>query len=570
MRPEIWLAAKDCAAPSALTFPSFGLPSCKISPLCLSFPELVTVYEIRYDAILMKRQYAPAVLVMALCVMAGSAFAATWNVTNAVELKAALTAAATNFQPDTIYLKAGVYEVDDLPGTLLAYEPTATDPVENFTLTVEATNGLAIIDGNASKQGMRLETFGVDMHDAHITVRGLRFRECRIFDSDTVGAGLYVRTRWANITIEDCEFQYCTSSHIYDDPSGGGCYARAGSSGIAIVRNCRFLDNSANIYGGGLYMVGNADARIENCTFMRNESKHQGGGLYVGGGISTMIKNCTFYDNSAEDFGGGIYLRLWGDSYSASIQNTIIWTNTSIYTNAADIYFDDDGDGNGTGAVLVVEYCDYVDLGALVGDNITSNYNINADPLLADTNDSNCALLDASPCIDAGTNIVQIVDDIDHIPRPLDGDTNGVALYDIGASEFAHPFGDTDGDGMYDKWEVDGSLDPTDATGENGPGGNPDSDAGSNWSEFISDTDPNASASLLQVMDIGTTGGNARISWQGGQVVTQYIDCATNLLEGPAGWITIFTNMPPTLINPVVVDSNTPPGSAFYRIRTTR
>ena len=316
-------------------------------------------------------------------------------------------------------------------------------------------------------------------------------------------------------------------------------------------------------------MVGNADARIENCTFMRNESKHRGGGLYVSGS-STRIKNCTFYDNSAEDFGGGIYLSLWGDGYSASIQNTIIWSNTSIYATAEDLYFEDDGDGNGTGAVLVVEYCDYVDLGAVIGDNITLDYNINTDPLLADTNDSSCPLLEASPCIDTGTNLVEIVDDVDHVPRPLDGDTNGVARHDIGASEFPHPFGDTDGDGMYDKWEVDGSLDPTDGTGENGPAGNPDADAGTNWYEFVADTDPNASESLLQLSDVENVGGDIRISWIGGSAVTQYIDCATNLSEGPAGWLTIFTNMPPTQINPVVVDSNATPGGAFYRIRTVR
>jgi len=37
----------------------------------------------------------------------------------------------------------------------------------------------------------------------------------------------------------------------------------------------------------------------------------------------------------------------------------------------------------------------------------------------------------ASPCIDAGTNLTGIVDDLDEIPRPLDGDTNGVATVDM-------------------------------------------------------------------------------------------------------------------------------------------
>ena len=517
-----------------------------------------------------RHDYAMRLSVFAVVMMFGQASAGTWIVTNAVELKQALVIAETNLQTDTIFMETGVYEVDDLAGQLLTYEPNGTDPnAEDYALVIEATNGLAIIDGNASKQGMRLSAMGVDMANAHLSVKGLRFRECRISDSIYAGAGLYARAQRANVTIEDCEFQYCIASHIYDDVNGGGCYARAGSPGVARIRNCRFLDNRANLLGGGLYMVGNANARIDNCTFIRNESNHQGGGIYINAGLSTIINNCTFYNNSAEDFGGGIYLRLWGDSYEAWIQNTIRWTNISVFAASADIYLDDDGEGNGTGAVVVVEYSDYLDMGAAVGDNIVSNCNIHADPMLADTNDSSCTLLVASPCIDAGTNISEIVYDVDHVPRPLDGDTNGVPLCDIGAHEFAHPFGDTDGDGMYDGWEVAGSLDPTDATGINGPGGDPDSDGATNWSEFVADTDPNASTSLLKIISVSVH-TNLSISWSGGQSVTQYLDCATHLAAEPIEWSAIFTNQPPTAPTPVYVQTNLSSGPLFYRVRARR
>jgi hypothetical protein len=48
------------------------------------------------------------------------------------------------------------------------------------------------------------------------------------------------------------------------------------------------------------------------------------------------------------------------------------------------------------------------------------------------------------------------------VPRPLDGNTNGVARCDLGAFEFAHPQADTDGDRMLDPAELMAGTDPTD------------------------------------------------------------------------------------------------------------
>lgn len=49
---------------------------------------------------------------------------------------------------------------------------------------------------------------------------------------------------------------------------------------------------------------------------------------------------------------------------------------------------------------------------------------------------------------------------------------------------------DTDGDGMEDGWEVKYNLSPLDATGDNGPNGDPDKDGHDNLDEFEHDTDP--------------------------------------------------------------------------------
>lgn len=62
--------------------------------------------------------------------------------------------------------------------------------------------------------------------------------------------------------------------------------------------------------------------------------------------------------------------------------------------------------------------------------------NVLADPLLTDVATGDLHLLSGSPGIDAGLNFIDVPDDYDSDPRPLDGDGNGSELHDIGADEY--------------------------------------------------------------------------------------------------------------------------------------
>ena len=123
-----------------------------------------------------------------------------------------------------------------------------------------------------SKQVMRIDIFGNDFPNADVTVKGITFREGSISSTVFTGAGLYVRTRHADIVVEGCTFYANRARHHFNDPNCGGCYVRADGSGKAVVRNCRFLDNYADIFGGGLYAVGNGTLVVENCIFLRNDA----------------------------------------------------------------------------------------------------------------------------------------------------------------------------------------------------------------------------------------------------------------------------------------------------------
>jgi len=263
---------------------------------------------------------------------------------------------------------------------------------------------------------------------------------------------------------------------------GGGVYAEDGQNEIDLY-NCLLSGNSAGT-GGGVNDSGSA-CRMFNCTVSSNSASGQGGGA-----VNGVLINCIVYSNAAAS--------------SNNVYNSVL--RYSCTTPAAA------GDGN----------------------------IINA-PMFQDWANGNYRLQVGSPCIDTGTNLTSLglISDLDGIPRPLDGDVDGSAAYDMGCYEVVHPTADTDNDRLSDA------------------------------DELVADTSPTDINSLLAFVAITPVGTDLRVTWQGGVQATQFVERSNMLTTNPANWITIFTNLPPTAPSTNFLDTAATNDNAFYRIRIT-
>jgi len=127
---------------------------------------------------------------------------------------------------------------------------------------------------------------------------------------------------------------------------------------------------------------------------------------------------------------------------------------------------------------------------------------------------------------------------------------------------------DQDGDGMDDSWENDyfGGTNQTNGAATD----DWDGDGVDNLSEFIADTIPSNTNSLLIMTGLTKESIGFRITWKGGVEATQYLDCTSSLVGTGTVWQTIQTNLPP--VDPFidVLDLTGSSTQGFYRVRAQR
>ncbi len=239
------------------------------------------------------------------------------------------------------------------------------------------------------------------------------------------GMGGGIRITGGTAEIDNTTFQYNVGFH------GGGVEMEGPSS--LTVTNSTFSNNTATRAGGGFHQTDGLSV-FTNVTFSGN-SASQGGATAAEGATTTMnLTNATITDNKTTSGNGGGIRRFGG---SVNLINTILAANIDSSNATPDCY----GVLNSLGHNLIGN-----DLNCTViassGDQIgTSGSPI--DPKVGPLSDNGGktfthALLKGSPAIDAGDNGVCTTTDQRSLTRPLDGNSDGTAVCDIGSYEFSH------------------------------------------------------------------------------------------------------------------------------------
>lgn len=304
----------------------------------------------------------------------------------------------------TIYLSEGVYS------------PSANG--ENFPLNIFASlhginHNATILD--AEKQSDLLHCHYV----SPVTIQDLTIQNGKMRD----GVGMIIRNSSPKINrviISGCESsRYGGGLYIWTAPNpmftevsilqnkgsaGGGLYCYASNP---VFKNVRISQNWCSWDGGGAVFVA-SNPILDHVIVAQNKNPQST--IYSGGGIycyqsNPLIINCTIVDNGSVNGGGGIFCK---DDTNPVIINSILWDNSpfEIYFEAADVssVFAPDSRPNS----VRIAYTDIQNRMCEIetNDNGTIHWeegNMTEIPEFIDSENGNYALVNGSPCIDAGT-----------------------------------------------------------------------------------------------------------------------------------------------------------------------
>jgi predicted outer membrane repeat protein len=245
-------------------------------------------------------------------------------------------------------------------------------------------------------------------------------RETSIIDGES-NKGLLLLDTVQNFTLKNMQLTNGNAhyDYYYQYDYGG---AISTNNSVLYLDNLIISNNIAN-QGGGIYNWG-SEIEISKTDFIDNLSTGAGGGISsyqsnikldrvlfhhniaessTGAAINSSIDsnlevvNCTFFSNDAPSYFGAIYTR----NSNTIIVNSILWNDLnnelcifSAYNEQSTLTIINSNIEGGEDEIYIY------------GDSNTINwleYNIETDPLFADTLNGNFNLTENSPCIDMGT-----------------------------------------------------------------------------------------------------------------------------------------------------------------------
>jgi parallel beta-helix repeat protein len=287
----------------------------------------------------------------------------------------------------------------------------STSPAKPISPIIE--NNI-ITDNHAGNYGGGITCYTA----ANATIRGNTIRNnsagIRITGSPGNGGGIFV-----------CDYSYPQITNNVITGNSAKKYGGGFCSSVTTV-------SSSEVEDSGLARNETTNPEITNNIIANNTAGERGGGIFTSNNYSPVITYNTITGNTAiTGYGGGIDTDL---GEQLKVTNSILWNN-----NPYEVYISDSSS-------ITIDYSDVQDGKAGIFGNGTVNWgegNIDIEPLL----DMNYHLTDYSPCIGAGTDTPEIINDIDGELRPQPGDSKP----DTGADENNRPTplprGDVSGNG---------------------------------------------------------------------------------------------------------------------------
>lgn len=239
----------------------------------------------------------------------------------------------------------------------------------------------------------------------------------------------------AGITIDGSGSPLITGNTIINNGSdtnflNGGGIGVGSFSGDAspVIRNNTIKNNRAPI-GGGIMLGFGANAVITQNLIVENTAD-LGGGVAISGALGSLTSN-TIANNDGLSEGSGIFLDNFISPLSL-IDNLIVGRagNTVFFCNTF------------SPALILTNNDAFAPAGPAYGgacpDATGANGNISVDPLFVDPSQSDYELQSASAAIDQGSNAAPNLLQQDFVgqSRMVDGNSDGVAVIDMGAYEF--------------------------------------------------------------------------------------------------------------------------------------
>jgi len=322
------------------------------------------------------------------------------DASNKCTLRAAIQEANQLAGADIITLPAELFQLS-LTGT--GEEAAATGDLDiTADLTINGAGATStVIDGGSSLD----RVFDVGPNGAPLSVV---FNGLSIRNGQANGApGGAIRINLGTVVLNDCSL-----NDNHTDANGGAI----NNAGNLTLNGCTLSANTAGGNGGGLYNA--STVVLNNTTLSGNTATSLGGGLY--NAMTATVLHATFALNGATS-GGGLY-----NAGSATLKGTLLNANTG--SNCV-------GTVSSNGSNL--------DSGTSCAFSAAGNLS-NINPLLGALTDNGGqtathALSSGSPAIDAADNTGCPATDQRGVVRPVDGNSDSVAVCDIGALETTAP-----------------------------------------------------------------------------------------------------------------------------------